>query len=110
MSDQREPERRAPVDVLTPAEVRDIVGAMVEGNVEEGIEVTYDRAAGKLHFRVLVQEPPDPPTEPAAPSFTSGPDLVHVTEPDGRHLLQVRWGQAGTEPIVPAVNWILELR
>jgi len=37
---------------MTEEEVQDIVGAMVDGNTENGIDVTYDDAAGKLHFDV----------------------------------------------------------
>ena len=32
--------------------VQDIVGAMVTGNTEAGISVTYDDPAGKLNFQV----------------------------------------------------------
>lgn len=37
---------------LTQEEVEDIVGAMVTGNIENGISVTYDDPAGKLNFDV----------------------------------------------------------
>lgn len=37
---------------LTQEQVEDFVGAMVSGNTESGITVTYDDAAGKLNFTV----------------------------------------------------------
>jgi hypothetical protein len=37
---------------MTQEEVEDIVGAMVDGNTENGISVTYDDAAGKINFDV----------------------------------------------------------
>lgn len=32
-------------------EIQDVVGAMVTGNVETGVDVTYDDTAGKLNFK-----------------------------------------------------------
>jgi len=37
---------------MTEEEVQDIVGAMFDGNTENGIDVTYDDAAGKINLDV----------------------------------------------------------
>jgi hypothetical protein len=39
---------------LVPEDVQDLVGAMVTGNTETGITVTYDDTAGKLNFVTAV--------------------------------------------------------
>jgi hypothetical protein len=41
-----------PTFVPTTENVQDIVGAMISGNTEAGIAVTYDDATGKLNFNV----------------------------------------------------------
>lgn len=43
---------------MTTEQVQDIVGAMVSGNTETGIEVTYDDTNGKLNFVVSGVQPP----------------------------------------------------
>ena len=53
--------------VPTTEDIQDIIGAMVSGNTETGIAVTYDDANGKLDFVVSGGGTP-----PAAPDFRVG--------------------------------------
>lgn len=71
---------------LTQEQVQDFVGAMVSGNTETGIQVTYDDANNKFNFVVPIQRSLEQLQDAIAAMFTGNTGVIFTYDDAGGTL------------------------